>query len=263
MPFVRCCDRRISLNKAFCRFALTIPSRNSRLLIGSLIISRKAFHGPNFNSFGARSYNWPHRASCDAYSSVFCCCLAAALLLPKPTLSFWDSGAPWKLRTEAGEKQPLKVRELVIDGRIREYTTGATHEVTDRLFVVRRAYRINDALPEEKKPQQWVWRLDGWISVDRQTGHVAQLNLPAFDGDTSEASWYRDYAAYCGASDDGAKTYMVVSQLGKRKPVLRKGISRPRLCRSQMGTFSQSRHFHRRRGKNQLCGACAQRRSPA
>jgi hypothetical protein len=129
--------------------------------------------------------------------------------------------------TEAGEKQPLKVRELVIDGRIHEYTTGATHEVTDRLFVVRRAYRINDALPEEKKPQQWVWRLDGWISVDRQTGHVAQLNLPGFDGETSEASWYRDYAAYCGASDDGSKTYMVVSQLGKRKPILRKEFPGP------------------------------------
>jgi hypothetical protein len=132
-----------------------------------------------------------------------------------------------EIRTEAGEKQSLKVRELLIDGRLREYTAGATHEVTDRLFVLRRAYRINDALPEEKKSQQWVWRLDGWISVDRQTGHVAQLNLPAFDGEASEASWYRDYAAYCGASDDGAKTYMVVSQLGKRKPLLRKEFSGP------------------------------------
>jgi hypothetical protein len=132
-----------------------------------------------------------------------------------------------EVRPEAGEKQPLRVRELLIDGRVREYTTGATHEVTDRLFVVRRAYRINDALPEEKRPQQWVWRLDGWISVDRQTGHIAQLNLPAFDGEISEASWYRDYVAYCGASDDGAKAYMVVSQLGKRKPILRKEFSGP------------------------------------
>ncbi|HZS26128.1 MAG TPA: hypothetical protein VFB76_02785, partial [Candidatus Angelobacter sp.] len=58
--------------------------------------------------------------------------------------------------------------------------------------------------------------------VDRQTGHIAQLNLPAFDSDASEASWYRDYAAYCGASDDGVKTFMMVVQLGKRKPVLKK-----------------------------------------
>jgi hypothetical protein len=132
-----------------------------------------------------------------------------------------------EVRSDSGDKRPMKIRELVIDGRAREYATGYLHEVTDRLFVVRRAYRINDALPEEKKPQQRVWRLDGWISVDRQTGHVTQLNLPSFDGETSEASWYRDYAAYCGASDDGSKTYLVVSQLGKRKPILKKEFPGP------------------------------------
>jgi hypothetical protein len=131
-----------------------------------------------------------------------------------------------ELRSESGTAQPATVRELLIDGRLREYLTGPPHEVTERLFVVRRAYRMNDNLPEEiKKPPQWVWRLGGWISVDRQTGHVAQLNLPAFDGEISEASWYRDYAAYCGISDDGSKTYMMVAQLGKRKPVLKKEIS--------------------------------------
>ena len=133
-----------------------------------------------------------------------------------------------EVRSDSGETQQVKVRELIIDGRTREYITGATHEITDRQFVVRRAYRINDALPEETpRPQQWVWRLGGWISVDRQTGHVAQLNLPAFDSDSSAASWYRDYAAYCGASDDGAKTFMVVAQLGKRKPLLRKEYPGP------------------------------------
>ena len=133
-----------------------------------------------------------------------------------------------EVRSDSGETQQVKVRELIIDGRTREYITGATHEITDRQFVVRRAYRINDALPEETpRPQQWVWRLGGWISIDRQTGHVAQLNLPAFDSDSSAASWYRDYAAYCGASADGAKTFMVVAQLGKRKPLLRKEYPGP------------------------------------
>jgi hypothetical protein len=51
---------------------------------------------------------------------------------------------------------------------------------------------------------------------------VSQLNLPAFDPDISEVNWYRDYAAYCGSSDDGSKTYMVVFELGKRKPILKK-----------------------------------------
>jgi hypothetical protein len=133
-----------------------------------------------------------------------------------------------QVRSDSGEAQEIKVRELLIDGRLREYTTGLTHDVTDRLFVVRRAFRVNDSLPEETgKPPQWVWRLGGWISVDRQTGHVAQLNLPSFDGESSEATWYRDYAAYCGASDDGSKAYMIVSQLGRRKPVLKKEFSGP------------------------------------
>ncbi|HKD82202.1 MAG TPA: hypothetical protein VKH81_21095 [Candidatus Angelobacter sp.] len=128
-----------------------------------------------------------------------------------------------EIRSESGTAQARKVRELVVDGRLRDYVSGAVHEVTETLFVVRRAYRMNDTLPDETgKPPQWIWRLGGWISVDRQTGHIAQLSLPAFDGDVSEASWYRDYAAYCGTSDDGSKAYMMVAQLGKRKPILKK-----------------------------------------
>ena len=128
-----------------------------------------------------------------------------------------------EVRSDSATAQPMKVRELMVDGRLRDYVSGPLHEVTETLFVVRRAYRMNDGLPEESgKAPQWIWRLGGWISVDRQTGHIAQLNLPAFDGEISEASWYRDYAAYCGTSDDGLKTYMMVAQLGKRKPILKK-----------------------------------------
>jgi hypothetical protein len=138
---------------------------------------------------------------------------------------------PWRIvdaQKDSGDRQPVKVRDLVIDGKLREHTAGAAHEVTDRIFVVRRAYRVNDALPEEtKKPVQWIWRLGGWISVDRQTGRITQVNLPAFDEETSETSWYRDYAAYCGASDDGSKSYMLVSQVGRRKAIVRKEFSGP------------------------------------
>src|SRR5262249_44872063 len=131
-----------------------------------------------------------------------------------------------EVRSDSGRKHERRVQELIVDGRLREYTSGPPHEVTERLFVVRRAYRMNDALPDEnRKAPQWVWRLGGWISVDRQTGHIAQLNLPAFDGELSQASWYRDYAAYCGASDDGSRGYMMVAQLGKRKPILKKEVS--------------------------------------
>lgn len=140
-------------------------------------------------------------------------------------LSEWRTvGAP----VESGETREIRVRRLVIDGRTREYTFGPMHDVTDRVFVVRRAYRVNDWLPEDRRQApQWVWRLGGWISVDRVTGHVAQLNLPAFDSETSQASWYRDYAAYCGVSDDGAKAFLLVWQIGKRKPLLRKEFAGP------------------------------------
>jgi hypothetical protein len=129
---------------------------------------------------------------------------------------------------DSGESRIVKVRGLIVDGRVKEYTSGAGHDVTDRLFVIRRAYRVNDALPQDPGPaSQWVWRLGGWISVDRSTGHVAQLNMPVFDPESSEASWYRDCAAYCGTSDDGEKAYLVVWQLGKRKALLRKEFSGP------------------------------------
>jgi hypothetical protein len=122
-----------------------------------------------------------------------------------------------------GRPQPIKVRELLVDGRVREYTSGIPHDVTDRLFVIRRASRINDSLPGDAgQRDRWIWQLEGWISVDRLTGHVAQLNLPAFDPDLSEVNWYRDYGAYCGSSDDGSKMYMMVFQLGKRKPILKR-----------------------------------------
>ncbi len=114
-----------------------------------------------------------------------------------------------------------RVRPLLVDGRVKEYVVGSPHEITDRLFVVRRAFRMNDALPEESVPR-WQWQRGGWLLVDRVTGRVSPASLPSFDPDFSAASWYRDYAAYCGLGDDGKKTYAVVAQLSRRKPVLKK-----------------------------------------
>jgi len=62
------------------------------------------------------------------------------------------------------------------------------------------------------------------LMVDRVSGHITQMNLPEFDPYASSASWYRDYVAYCGVSDDGKKLEAVVVQSGKRKPVLKKKI---------------------------------------
>ena len=61
-----------------------------------------------------------------------------------------------------GEAAPaeMKVRPLYVDGRLREYTLGEFHDVTDRLLVVQQAYRLNDALAGERGPR-WTWQRGG------------------------------------------------------------------------------------------------------
>jgi hypothetical protein len=120
---------------------------------------------------------------------------------------------------------PIRVRSLYVDGKLKEFVTGETHEVTDRLFVIRRAYRLNNNLPtDESKVANWVWERGGWLMVDRLTARVTQLSLVEFDPFYSQASWFRDYAAYCGVSDSGEKLSAVVMQLGRKKPVMKKEL---------------------------------------
>jgi hypothetical protein len=135
---------------------------------------------------------------------MLCVAGSECAAVPKPhaiTYGKWTS-AKWPNAT--GKKLlELRVRPLFVDTRLKEYTTGAPHELTDRLFVVRRAFRVNDALPtENSNASHWLWQRGGWLLVDRVTGHVSQLNLPEFDPFYSTASWYRDYIAYCGVSQE-------------------------------------------------------------
>ncbi len=53
------------------------------------------------------------------------------------------------------------------------------------------------------------------------TGHISPINLPEFDITYSDVSWYRDYAAYCGVSDDGKQIYAMVAQINRRKPIVK------------------------------------------
>jgi hypothetical protein len=86
-------------------------------------------------------------------------------------------------------------------------------------------FRVNDLLPAETSaPPRWLWERGGWLMVDRVTGRVTQINLPEFDSFYSTATWYRDYIAYCGVSDDGKKLFAVVAQLGRHKPMLKKAL---------------------------------------
>jgi hypothetical protein len=124
----------------------------------------------------------------------------------------------------------LKTRALLVDGRVSEWTTGDSHDVTDRSFVVRRALRINDSLPSDKPTDvktataHWVWQRGPWLLVDRVTGRVTALKLPDYDPGVSQAAWFRDYAAYCGVTSTGKSLYAVVAQVGVRKPALAKKL---------------------------------------
>jgi hypothetical protein len=144
----------------------------------------------------------------------------------------------------------LRIRALLVDGALKEWTTGDPHDVTDRSFVVRRVIRINDALPEAppatpsadpkssdakatphapEKPadgkSHWVWQRGPWLLVDRVTGHITALKLPDYDPGISQPVWFRDYAAYCGVTASGKSLYAVVAQIAARKAVLSKKIS--------------------------------------
>jgi len=169
----------------------------------------------------------------------------AALLMGALTVS----GAPRKVHTvvlgaarkvpysKAGDpagasagEDALKIRALLLDGVMKEWTTGDAHDVTDRSFVVRRAIRLNDALPGDKpepgdKAGHWVWQRGPWLLVDRVTGHFVALKLPDYDPGVSQVSWFRDYGAYCGVTASGKSLYAVVAQVAGRKPVLAKKLA--------------------------------------
>ncbi len=158
---------------------------------------------------------------------------ASAIAATKPHIVTFGKSVTvqWLSSTGSSDDKPLtlpltlKVRPLLVDARVKEFTLGPAHDVTDRLFVVRRAFRINDSLPQEStSPPQWQWQRGGWLLVDRVTGHISTINLPEFDALYSAATWYRDYAAYCGVSEDGKKLYAVVAQISRRKPVLKKPL---------------------------------------
>lgn len=148
----------------------------------------------------------------------------------------------------AGETE-LKIRALLVDGQLKEWTTGESHDVTDRSFVVRRALRLNDALPGENPAaakETWVWQRGPWLIVDRLTGHVTALKLPDYDPGVSQVTWFRDYGAYCGVTASGKSLYAVVAQLSARKPVLAKKLA----------------EFDAENRPEQICGASEWQREP-
>lgn len=121
------------------------------------------------------------------------------------------------------DETKLKIRPLVVNGVVKDWTTGEIHQVTDRSFTVRRAVRLNDSLPTDKT-EHWVWQRGPWLLVDRTTGHITALRLPDYNPAVSDVVWFRDYAAYCGLNASGKQLYAVVAQIAVRKPVLSQKI---------------------------------------
>jgi hypothetical protein len=154
-------------------------------------------------------------------------CAVTFAVAANPHLITFGKPLPVKLFAGPNEEKSvdIKIRSLYVDGKLKEFTTGEPHDVTDRIFVVRRAYRLNDWLPEDQGANhKWKWQRGGWLMVDRETGRVSQLSLPLFDPFYSVASWYRDYVAYCGLNDEASKLFAVVAQIGTRKAIVRKEI---------------------------------------
>jgi hypothetical protein len=174
-------------------------------------------------------------------------CLLLSAMAASPIVILNAAGAPRKVHvvglgamkkvpySKAGDpagamagEDSLKIRALVVDGDVKEWTTGDFHDVTARSFVVRRAMRLNDELPGEKPAataqNHWVWQRGPWLLVDRTTGHVIALKLPEYDPGVSHVSWFRDYGAYCGVTASGKSLHAVVAQLAARKPVLSKKL---------------------------------------
>jgi hypothetical protein len=154
---------------------------------------------------------------------------SAAMAASKPHVVTLGKPTPVKLFIGPSDDKTIDVtvRPLYVDSKLKEFTTGETHDVTDREFVVRRAYRINDALPDDaKRSPKWLWERGGWLLVDRASGKISLAKLPDFDPFYSEVSWYRDYAAYCGVSSSGERVNAVVAEIGSKKALFRKELGK-------------------------------------
>jgi hypothetical protein len=104
----------------------------------------------------------------------------------------------------------LKVRPLFVDTRLKEYTTGIPQELTDRQFLVRRALRVNDALPTESasaKPRAGNGNAaagcSSTVSPDESPSSTCPSSIPSIRPQAGIATT----SPTCGVSEDGKKLY--------------------------------------------------------
>src|SRR5215472_15586097 len=82
----------------------------------------------------------PHMPSACWVSMTLLLAVSASAA-PRQHSVFLGKWRTVKALSDSGEGREVKVRGLIVDDRLREYTSGPAHDVTDRLFVVRRASR--------------------------------------------------------------------------------------------------------------------------
>src|SRR2546429_7644490 len=109
----------------------------------------------------------------------------AAMAAAKPhVITFGKSTqVKWLAGTDENTPLGLKVRALYVDGKLREFTIGGPPEITERLFVVRRALRGNASLPDEGAPR-WLWQRGGGGGGGRGGRGHTPLHLPEVGADT-------------------------------------------------------------------------------
>jgi len=97
---------------------------------------------------------------------------------PSRTSSPSANGSPPNIPTH-GQSSSTQSPPLFVDTRLKEYTTGAPHDLT----TVSSWCGAPSALttPCSRNTAHWQWQRGGWLLVDRLTGRVSQLNLPEFD----------------------------------------------------------------------------------
>lgn len=134
----------------------------------------------------------------------------------------------WLVGAQEETALELKVRPLTVNAEVKFFSTGESHDITQQLFVVREAHRLNDMLPTDTSPK-WKWQPGGWMMVNRATAKITKLTLPEYDSFYSEGVWFRDFVAYCGVADN-EKLYAMVMQVGRRKPVVKKLLGAAKLA---------------------------------
>ena len=73
---------------------------------------------------------------------------------------------------DQGQSATMSVRPLYVDTKLKDYTTGDVHDVTDRQFVVQRAYRLNDSLPEDPPS-----KANGFGDVETGCSSIASADI--------------------------------------------------------------------------------------